>query len=275
MGVLKDDIEQLRTWRENNERKSRETLDIWLDRLWLNIDSLGNEKYLILEQVCIAALDCHILSVVKTCIEALSKEFPKSLRVKKLEAMYFEANEDYETALDILNGIIKVDETNSAAWKRKVAVLKAQGKTVDVVKELTEYLKVFMADMEAWQELSEIYISEQDFNKAAFCIEELILHNPHNHLLHQRYADIKYTQGGVENLETARSYYSQALKINPKNMRALYGLYLTGSALSTSSKCSVQKKKEAVKLVEWTQKEIKNRYAEANLVVTALAALEI
>lgn len=83
-----------------------------------------------------------------------------------------------------------------------------------------------MADVEAWQELSELYITEQDFNKAAFCVEELILHNPHNHLLHQRYADIKYTQGGVENLETARSYYSQALKINPKNMRALYGLYL-------------------------------------------------
>lgn len=275
MGVLKNDIEQLRTWRENNERKSRETLDIWLDRLWLNVDSLGNEKYLILEQVCIAALDCHILSVAKTCIETLSKEFPKSLRVKKLEAMYFEASENYDTALDILNNIIKVDETNSAARKRKIAVLKAQGKSVEAIKELTDYLKVFMADIEAWQELSELYIAEQDFSKAAFCVEELILHNPHNHLLHQRYADVKYTQGGVENLETARSYYSQALKMNPKNMRALYGLYLTASALTTSPKCSGQRKKEAAKLVEWTQKEIKNRYTEADVVVTALAALEI
>jgi Tfp pilus assembly protein PilF len=84
----------------------------------------------------------------------------------------------------------------------------------------------FMADVEAWQELSELYIIEQDFNKAAFCLEELILHNPHNHLLHQRYADIKYTQGGLENIELARSYYCQALKLNPKNIRALYGLYL-------------------------------------------------
>ncbi|XP_030758342.1 ER membrane protein complex subunit 2-like [Sitophilus oryzae] len=275
MGVLKADIDQLRKWRENNERKSRETLDIWLDRLWLNIDSLGNEKYLILEQVCIAALDCHVLSVAKTCIENLYKEFPNSLRVKKLEAMHFEANEDFDNALDILNAIIKVDESNSAARKRKVAVFKAQGRIVDAIKELTEYLKIFMADVDAWQELSELYISENDFGKAAFCVEELILHNPHNHLLHQRYADIKYTQGGVENLELAKSYYSQALKMNPKNMRALYGLYLTASSLSTSSKSTTQKKKEATKIVEWSLKQIKNKYADADVMVSALAALEI
>lgn len=85
-----------------------------------------------------------------------------------------------------------------------------------------------MADTEAWQELSELYVTEQDFSKAAFCIEELILHHPHNHLLHQRYADIRYTQGGFENMELARAYYCQALKLNPSNLRALYGLYLVG-----------------------------------------------
>ncbi|ENN71855.1 hypothetical protein YQE_11472, partial [Dendroctonus ponderosae] len=261
MGAQKSDVEQLRYWRENNDRKSREVLDIWLNGLWLKVNSLGNEKFLVLEQVCLAALDCHIPNVAETCIESLSQSFPSSLRVRKLHAMYFEAKEDFGTATDILNSIIKADETNSAARKRKVAVLKAQGRTVDAIKELTDYLKIFMADVEAWQELAELYISEQDFSKAAFCVEELILHNPHNHLLHQRYADIKYTIGGLENLETARSYYSQALKINPKNMRALYGLYLTSSALSTSAKCSSQRKKEAAKLVEWSLKEIKKHMA--------------
>ncbi|CAG9769441.1 unnamed protein product [Ceutorhynchus assimilis] len=277
MGVEKSDIEQLRIWRENNERKSREILDLWLVSLWIkaDADTLGNEKYLILEQVCIAALDCHILYVAKNCIETLAKEFPNSLRVRRLQAMFYEAKEDFEKATEILDSIIKIDENNSAARKRKITVLKAQGRTVAAIKELTEYLKIFMADFEAWQELSELYISEQDFNKAAFCVEELILHNPHNHLLHQRYADIKYTQGGVENLETAKSYYSQALKINPKNMRAIYGLYLTSSALATASKCAAPKKKEATKLVEYALKEIQNRYTEADVVVTSLAALEI
>lgn len=39
-----DDIELLRAWRENNDRRSREVLDVWLDRLWLKADSLGNES---------------------------------------------------------------------------------------------------------------------------------------------------------------------------------------------------------------------------------------
>lgn len=87
-----------------------------------------------------------------------------------------------------------------------------------------------MVDAEAWQELSELYLNEHDYNKAAFCIEELILHNPHNHLLHQRLADIKYTQGGFENLELARAYYCQAVKLNPKNLRALLGIQLVRKA---------------------------------------------
>lgn len=40
------------------------------------------------------------------------------------------------------------------------------------------------------------------------------------------YFQIKYTQGTVDNLIIARSYFAQAIKINPNNMRALYGLYL-------------------------------------------------
>ena len=83
-----------------------------------------------------------------------------------------------------------------------------------------------MSDEEAWQELSELYLLEQDYAKAAFCIEEVILINPHNHLYHQRFADIKYTQGGYDNLEIARSHYCLAIKLSPNNIRALYGLFL-------------------------------------------------
>lgn len=139
--------------------------------------------------------------------------------------MILEAEEKYDDALKLLDTIIKVDPTNAAARKRRVAVLKAQNRNIEAIKELVDYLKMFMADFEAWQELSDFYIQELDFNKAAFCVEELILHNPHNHLLHQRYADIRYSQGGQENVEMARAYYCHALKLNPNNMRALYGVY--------------------------------------------------
>ena len=51
-----------------------------------------------------------------------------------------------------------------------------------------------MSDQEVWHELCELYLIEQDFARAAFCMAELIFHNPHNHLLHQGYAKIRYTQ---------------------------------------------------------------------------------
>ncbi|RZB40891.1 ER membrane protein complex subunit 2 [Asbolus verrucosus] len=277
MANITSNLETLRIWRENNDRKSREIIEIWINNLVLNIQKLGKEKPQVLKQVCIAALDCYNMGIARKCIEELYRDFPKSLRVKKLEAMYLEAEEKYEDAIEILDGIIKHDETNSGARKRKIAILKAQNKNAEAIKELTDYLKIFMADFEGWQELSELYINEQDFSKAAFCVEELILHKPHNHLLHQRYADIKYTQGGLENIELARSYYCQALKLNPKNMRALYGLYLATTAITTSQKCSSQKKKEAQKLSEWVLEQIEQQYKDVSIdnVEKRLEALQI
>ena len=44
-------------------------------------------------------------------------------------------------------------------------------------------------------ELCDLYLSEQDYGKAAFCIEELILSNPRNHLFHQKFAEVRLLQG--------------------------------------------------------------------------------
>lgn len=79
-----------------------------------------------------------------------------------------------------------------------------------------------------------------DYAKASFCMEELILSNPHNHLYHLKYAEIKYTQGGPENLEIARAYFSEAAKLNPRNLRSLFGLLMTASGLAVyqAKKCT-------------------------------------
>lgn len=84
----------------------------------------------------------------------------------------------------------------------------------------------FMADQEAWHELCTLYLAEGDYNKALFCMEEVMLHNRHSHLVHQRLGEIRYTMGGAENIELAKTYYLHAHRLNPKNLRVLYGLYL-------------------------------------------------
>lgn len=43
--------------------------------------------------------------------------------------------------MEVLESIIKRDETNAAPRKRRVAILKARGRIPEAIKELTEYLK--------------------------------------------------------------------------------------------------------------------------------------
>lgn len=255
----------LRKWRENNERKSEDVMEIWDSVLSNELEKLGSETHVILEQVMYAALDCHQYGDATLCLMILSNKFPGSLRVMRLKAMLLEAKEKYEDALAVLDTIIKTDETNSGARKRRVAILKAQGLVNEAIKELVDYLKKFMSDVEAWQELCNLYLQVQDYQRAVFCAEELLLHQPHNHLHHQRLADIRYTMGGIENLELSKSYYSHALKLNPDNMRALLGLFLVTNNLLNQYKSSGNsaKRKEAFRLCQWAQSRTAARCAHA------------
>ncbi|XP_047110809.1 ER membrane protein complex subunit 2-like isoform X2 [Schistocerca piceifrons] len=231
-----------RKWREENERNSREIVDLWETVLMKKVHKLGDERLLVLEQVCVAALDCNRLDVADRCVHTLSTEFPTSLRVRRLRVLQLEAMERYDEALELLDSIIKRDETNAAPRKRRVAIFKARGKIPEAIKELTDYLKKFMSDQEGWQELCELYLMEQDLARAAFCMEELLLHNPHSHLIHQRYAEIKYTQAATN--------------------------------IGLSPKCTSTKKKEAQKLAKWALHEIALRYERQSRNKKQVASLE-
>lgn len=54
----------------------------------------------------------------------------------------------------------------------------------------------------------------------------------------------------MENIEIARTYYSQAIKLNPHNLRALYGLFLCCSFLA-NSRAGSSKRKESQKVAQW------------------------
>ena len=223
-----DAREYLRTLREDNVRSSDDVIELYEEFISDGTNEFGDEKWMVLEQVVIAAFDTHREDIAEDCIKELSTMFDpsSSLRMLRLRAMQAEMHEQYDLALDLLDSIIEEDDSNSAARKRKIAILKAQGENGKAISELVKYLKDFMADGEAWMELSDLYVNEQEYAKAAYCCEELILQHPHNHLYYQRYAEIRYTQGGVDHLEMAKVYYSHAIKLNPQNMRALYGLLM-------------------------------------------------
>ncbi|KAH9373268.1 hypothetical protein HPB48_005013 [Haemaphysalis longicornis] len=286
-----DARETLRQWREENDRRSEETVELWRNVIARHVRKLGDEKWVVYEQVCIAALDCHEMALAKECLNKLDEEFPGSLRVKKLEAMQLEALEKYDEAFAAYEQLLGADEANAAVHKRRVSVLLSQQQVGEAVRELSDYLRRFMGDQEAWLQLSQLYLREQDLARAAFCLEELILCNPHNHLYYQRYAEalllslcfqIQYTIGNMETMELARSYFAQAVKLNPNNIRALYGLFLASSHIGSHPKSSVQKKKDNQRYAAWASQQITKKYQErqcddsqVQLLDSMLATLQI
>ncbi|KAI1290178.1 ER membrane protein complex subunit 2 [Halotydeus destructor] len=260
--LSKNDVKELLSkWRDENSRNPEKVRDLW--RRFQMDSSLGDEKWPALEQVFLAAIDLQDTALIKECVAQLDSQFPGSHRVRRLKTMArLESRERYDDALKTYDELIKSDESNSIFYKRKIAILIAQRKLPEAVSELCEYLEKFMNDQEAWLELADLYIQEQEYSKAAFCYEELILNNPHNHLYHEKFAEIQYTINNADSLELARSYFSQALKLCPTNLRALYGLYLTATNLATSLKASAPKKKENQKIASWALTQINEVYSE-------------
>ncbi|XP_031642395.1 ER membrane protein complex subunit 2-like isoform X1 [Oncorhynchus kisutch] len=266
--------DKLRKWREDNHRNSEQIVDVGEELINEHASKLGDDIWIIYEQVMIAALDCSrddlawvsspsdmsSSSEQGTCLQELKRQFPGSQRVKRLAGMRLEALEKYEDASKQYDSILQDDPTNTAARKRKISILKAQGKSAEAIRELNEYLEQFVGDQEAWHELSELYINEHDYGKAAFCLEELMMTNPHNHLYCEQYAEVKYTQGGLENLELSRKYFAQALKLNNRNMRALFGLYMSASHIAASPKVNATVKKANVKYATWATNQINRAY---------------
>lgn len=251
--------QKMRQWRDEPLRNSEEVTELGECLILEHGNKLGDELWTIYEQVFLASIDCRKMDLATMCLRELKTQFPKSIRVEKLNAMRLEAFEKYEEAEQIYDKILEAEPANAVVRKRLVAILKAQNKVGEAIKELNEYLKKFMSDQEAWTELAELYISQQDHKKAKFCMEELILMNPHNHLFHQRYAETLYTLGGNENMEKARKYFAQALKLDNNNMRALFGFFLASAHLANSSK-DVKTKKENSKFAAWAAVQVNERY---------------
>lgn len=83
-------------------------------------------------------------------------------------------------------------------------------------------------------------------------------------------------------MEIARSYFCQAAKLNPGNVRALYGLFMSCTQVLSSSKLSAQKKKETQQLATWALKEVSERYSrcrtnamDGSKILETLGALSI
>ncbi|XP_073028143.1 uncharacterized protein [Primulina eburnea] len=243
--------------------------------------ALGPEEWTLYEQVCIAALDCHLLDLSKECIKVLKNKFPGSRRVGRLEAMFLEAKGLWSEAEEAYTSLLEDNQFDQVVHKRRVAIAKAQGNLSGATELLNKYLEIFMADHEAWRELAEIYVSLQMYKQAAFCYEEVILAQPTVPLYHLAYADVLYTIGGLENLQAAKKYYAATIDLTGgKNIRALFGICLCASAVGQLAKGRNKEDKESLELQALSAVALEKDYKQKSptkltLVSSCLRSLKV
>lgn len=225
---------------------------------------LGTEEWTLYEQVAVAALDCQCLDVAKDCIRVLNKKFPDSKRVGRLEAMLLEAKGLWSEAEKAYSSLLEDNPFDQVIHKRRAAMAKAQGDITGAIEWLNKYLEIFMADHDAWRELAEIYVSLQMYKQAAFCYEELILSQPMIPLYHLAYADVLYTLGGLENLQTAKKYYASTVELTGgKNTRALFGICLCTFAVGQLTKGRNKEEKESSELQSLAATALEKDYKQS------------
>eukprot|EP01135_Chromosphaera_perkinsii_P005772 Nk52_evm15s360 gene=Nk52_evmTU15s360 len=252
----------LREHRKTNCRDAHVVVDLGENMIKRYSGSLGDELWDVYEQTSLAALDLGKKDLAVHCLNALDKQFPGSSRVSLVRGRISEFEGKFAEAIAIYDAILEKDEFNNKAMKRKIAIFKGKNDIPQAIEALCSYLKTYMADFEAWIELASLYISQQNYQSAAFCYEELILSDRQNYSYYEKYAECVFTIGGLDNYILARKFFSQALNLNNASLRSLYGVYLACAAVSGTSKG--KQMQDNAKLGEWAAKMLKEKYAKQN-----------
>ena len=138
------------------------------------------ESWTINENLFLAALRTGDETSARALLSRLETRFGETNeRIITLRGIYNEAtaqsNADLENVFDGYEKILREDPTNMSIRKRRVAVLKAMGRTEDAITAITVLLQNSPTDAEVWAEASELYASQGAWGQAIYCAEEVLL----------------------------------------------------------------------------------------------------
>lgn len=240
-----------------------------------------------MEQICLAAIDINDHVLAELCLDRL-KESPAftsdnnegsivkdSERYRRLLGRCFEAANDFESALEIYDTMLKRNPSNLVALQRKYCVLRSQNEssTEDILNALNQYLGQQLSDVSAWYEMAQLRLSIADFKGAAYALEQVVLGSPLDADVHRELGEVYATIGGLENLTDARKHMAQALELEPSNIRAQFGLLSVSQQFLDESDSSSTKQKKldeherlvATELVRYGAVEIIKSYKGSKL----------
>jgi len=259
----------LRKFRENGTRNAQLSYKLGKYACDNFSGKLGNEVWDVYEQMFFACIDLGINDVALSYLRQIKEQFPESKRVYRLIGILHEADGELAEAEELYKEMLQENPGDAAMSKRLISMYKCNGKTVEAVKMLVSYLETYKCDHESWLELAEIYLSEYEYEKAAFCYEELILISPSNYLYHQRYAEVRFTIGGADNFLISKMHYCQAARLSGNSSnRALLGLVTVCETLKGLKGVTAEDKESCFKLVQWAKEKLTVKYEKSKVEVS-------
>jgi tetratricopeptide (TPR) repeat protein len=196
----------------------------------------------------------------------LIKEFGKE---KKLLRMYGEESEidpkGGEIPMRQYKSMMINDQNDNESIKKYIFFMKLSvdlnnKQTINDYIELWNfYLDAYMNDPDAYNELAQIYLMVNEYDKAIFCLEELLLHSPNDYKVLNKIADIYCSKNNSADAKMAVKYYSRSIIINP-TPRAFYGIENCASIIIQKEKKLDEKTK---KLVELSKNELTKLYGNS------------
>jgi tetratricopeptide (TPR) repeat protein len=128
----------------------------------------------------------------------------------------------------------------------------------DYIDLWNQYLEAFMNDPDAYNELAQVYLMVNEYDKAAFCLEELLLYSPNNYKVLNKLGDIYVSKNNAEDAKIGIKFYSRSIIIQP-TPRAFFGIQNCASIIIKKEKRLDDKTK---KLVDICKKELTKLYAD-------------
>ena len=189
--------------------------------------TLGKEIFFFKEKLFYICLELKNYSKTLEIISELFNEFGKDKKIIRMYAENNEINPKKSNSFEQYKQLIIDNEEDKESLKRFILFTKSKIKldnVNDYIDMWNEYIKNYMDDEDAFYELSEIYLLTNNYFKAIFCLEEILLHNPNNYQVLNKIGDIYASiDNNVENFKIALKYYSQSLLINVIP-RTLFGI---------------------------------------------------
>jgi ER membrane protein complex subunit 2 len=195
--------------------------------LKIHKSSLESEQFFYKEKLFYLALELKKVDVAEKLLKELKSAFGREAKIIRMEASFNEITENYEFAIETFKKLIKASQEDRVALKRYLATLKIKFNLTNIkeyTEFLSEYLKVYMDDIDVWFELSDIYLLSNNYNKAIFCLEEVLLFYPNNYAVYTKIGDVLNSFNNTESALSALKYYSQSVLIKP-TLKAFWGIF--------------------------------------------------